>query len=168
MYWPILTANLNAHPMLSTEEIGEIEKEIRLVPVRKAACIEALKIVQHRRGWVSDETLKEVAQLMNMSAEELDSVATFYNLIYRQPVGRHVILLCDSISCWVMGYETLRAHLVEKLGVRYGQTTADNRFTLLPNVCLGCCDGAPALMIDHDLYRNVTPEQLDEILNRYE
>jgi NADH-quinone oxidoreductase subunit E len=154
--------------MLSTEEIGEIEKEIRLVPVRKAACIEALKIVQHHRGWVSDETLKEVAQLMNMSAEELDSVATFYNLIYRQPVGRHVILLCDSISCWVMGYEKLRAHLVEKLGVRYGQTTPDNRFTLLPNVCLGCCDGAPALMVDHDLYRDVTPDQLDEILNRYE
>jgi NADH-quinone oxidoreductase subunit E len=154
--------------MLSTEEIGEIEKEIRLVPVRKAACIEALKIVQHHRGWVSDETLKDVAQLMNMSAEELDSVATFYNLIYRQPVGRHVILLCDSISCWVMGYEKLRAHLVEKLGVRYGQTTPDNRFTLLPNVCLGCCDGAPALMVDHDLYRNVTPEQLNDILNRYE
>jgi NADH-quinone oxidoreductase subunit E len=168
MYWLILTANLNAHPMLSTEEIGEIEKEIRLVPVRKAACIEALKIVQHHRGWVSDETLKDVAQLMNMSAEELDSVATFYNLIYRQPVGRHVILLCDSISCWVMGYEKLRAHLVEKLGVRYGQTTPDNRFTLLPNVCLGCCDGAPALMVDHDLYRNVTPEQLNDILNRYE
>jgi NADH-quinone oxidoreductase subunit E len=154
--------------MLSTEEIGEIEKEIRLVPVRKAACIEALKIVQHHRGWVSDETLKEVAQLMNMSAEELDSVATFYNLIYRQPVGRHVILLCDSISCWVMGYEKLRVQLIEKLGIRYGQTTADNRFTLLPNVCLGCCDGAPALMIDHDLYRDVTPDQLDEILNRYE
>jgi NADH-quinone oxidoreductase subunit E len=154
--------------MLSTEEIGEIEKEVRLVPVKKAACIEALKIVQHHRGWVSDESLKEVARLMDMSPEELDSVATFYNLIYRRPVGRHVILLCDSISCWVMGYEKIRNHLVQKLEIQYGQTTADNRFTLLPNVCLGTCDCAPALMIDNDLYRNVTIEQLDEILNHYE
>jgi NADH-quinone oxidoreductase subunit E len=154
--------------MLSTEEIGEIEKEVRLVPVKKAACIEALKIVQHHRGWVSDESLKEVARLMDMSPEELDSVATFYNLIYRRPVGRHVILLCDSISCWVMGYEKIRNHLVQKLAIQYGQTTADNRFTLLPNVCLGTCDCAPALMIDNDLYRNVTIEQLDKIINHYE
>ncbi len=154
--------------MLSTEEIGEIEKEVRLVPVKKAACIEALKIVQHHRGWVSDESLKEVARLMDMSPEELDSVATFYNLIYRRPVGRHVILLCDSISCWVMGYEKIRNHLVQKLAIQYGQTTADNRFTLLPNVCLGTCDCAPALMIDNDLYRNVTIEQLDQILSHYE
>ena len=154
--------------MLKPEEIEEIEKAIKIVPVRKAAGIEALKIVQEHRRWVSDESLQDVAAYMNMSAAELDSVATFYNLIFRKPVGRHVILVCDSISCWVMGYENILTHLMKQLDIRVGQTTKDDRFTLLPNCCLGTCDRAPALMIDHDLYQNVTTAQLDEILEKYE
>lgn len=153
--------------MLTPEEKTEIEKAISVMPVRKSACIEALKIVQQRRRWISDESLRDVAAYMEMTPEELDSVATFYNLLFRKPVGRHIILLCDSISCWVMGYDKIRQHLVEKLGISYGQTTGDERFTLLPNCCLGTCDTAPALMIDKDLYKNVTVEQLDEILEKY-
>ncbi|TXK44128.1 NADH-quinone oxidoreductase subunit NuoE [Pontibacter qinzhouensis] len=153
--------------MLTTEEKHQIEHEISLVPTRKAACIEALKIVQQNRGWISDSSLAEVAEFVDMSPAELDSVATFYNLIFRRPVGRHVILLCDSISCYVMGYETIRDHLYSTLGIKYGETTEDGRFTLLPNACLGTCDCAPALMIDNDLYRNLTVEQLEEILNKY-
>jgi NADH-quinone oxidoreductase subunit E len=154
--------------MLTTEEIHKIEKAIREVPVRKAAGIEALKIVQEHRRWISDESLRDIAVLMEMSVEELDSVATFYNLIFRKPVGRHVILLCDSISCWVMGYENILAELKSKLDIKYGETTPDGRYTLLPNCCLGTCDRAPAFMIDNDLYRNVTVDQLDEILRKYE
>jgi NADH-quinone oxidoreductase subunit E len=153
--------------MLTPEEKQEIEHAISLVPVKKAAGIEALKIVQERRRWVSDESIRDIAEFMGISEAELDSVATFYNLIFRKPVGRHVILLCDSISCWVMGYEDLLKHLTAKLAIRYGETTGDDRFTLLPNCCLGTCDRAPALMIDNDLYRNVTPDQLDEILSKY-
>ena len=154
--------------MLTTQEIHEIEEAIKQVPVKKAACIEALKIVQEHRRWVSDESLKEVAAYMSMSPEELDSVATFYNLIFRRPVGRHIILLCDSISCWVMGYETILEHLTKTLGIKYGETSADGRYTLLPNPCLGTCDCAPAFMIDNDLYRNLTVDQLDEILKKYD
>lgn len=154
--------------MLTTEEKKAIDEAIQRVPVKKAACIEALKAVQEQRRWISDESLRDVAEYMEMSPEELDSVATFYNLLFRKPVGRHVILLCDSISCWVMGYEKLRRHLVQKLGIGYGETTVDGRYTLLPNCCLGTCDRAPALMIDNDLYRNVTVEELDEILKKYE
>jgi NADH-quinone oxidoreductase subunit E len=154
--------------MLTTQEIHEIEEAIKQVPVKKAACIEALKIVQEHRRWVSDESLKEVAAYMSMSPEELDSVATFYNLIFRRPVGRHIILLCDSISCWVMGYETILEHLTKTLGIKYGETSVDGRYTLLPNPCLGTCDCAPALMIDNDLYRNLTIDQLDEILKKYD
>jgi len=154
--------------MLTVEEKQEIDKAIHEVPARKAACIEALKVVQEHRRWVSDESLKDVAAYMEMSPEELDSVATFYNLIFRKPVGRHVILLCDSISCYVMGYEKLADMIKQRLGIRYGETTLDGRYTLLPNPCLGCCDRAPALMIDHDLYRDVTIDQLEEILNKYQ
>lgn len=154
--------------MLTTEEKHEIDEAISIVPVRKAACIEALKVVQGHRRWISDDSLREIAAYMEMSAEELDSVATFYNMIYRKPVGRHIILLCDSISCWVMGYENIREAMMQRLGIKYGQTTADDRFTLLPNPCLGTCDHAPALMIDSDLYRDVKIDQLEEILNKYQ
>ena len=154
--------------MLSTEEKHEIDKAISHVPVKKAAGIEALKIVQEHRKWISDESLHDVAEYMDMSPEELDSVATFYNMLFRRPVGRHIILVCDSISCWVMGYENILKHISARLGVKLGETTSDGRYTLLPNCCLGTCDRAPAFMIDGDLYRDVTTDQLDDILKKYE
>lgn len=154
--------------MLSEIEIAEINQEVAGVPAKEAAGIEALKIIQRHRGWVSDESLREVAAYLEMEPEELDSVATFYNLIFRQPVGRHIILLCDSISCWVMGYEQLRTQLQQKLGIGFGQTSHDGCYTLLPNPCLGTCDHAPALMIDNDLYKNVHADMLDEILGKYQ
>lgn len=153
--------------MLTITEKQAIDHEISLVPHKKASVIEALKIVQQHRGWVSDESVEEIAAYLEISPAEVDSVATFYNLIFRKPVGRHIILICDSISCYVMGYKSLLGTLEEKLQVRMGQTTADKRFTLLPNVCLGCCDHAPALMIDKDLYRDITPAMLDDILKKY-
>lgn len=154
--------------MLTQTEISKIEHELQQVPVKKAAVIEALKIVQEQRRWVSDENVEDIAALLGMSADEVDSVATFYNLIFRQPVGRHVILVCDSISCWIMGYENIRKTLVELLQIKYGQTTPDGRFTLLPNACLGTCDHAPALMIDNDLYRDLNEKNIGEILDKYE
>lgn len=154
--------------MLTEKEIKEIDHAIHVVPHRKAACIEALKIVQQHRKWISDESLKDIARYMEMSPAELDSVATFYNLIFRKPVGRHIILVCDSISCWVMGYEKIKEHLSNRLNIEYGETTADGRFTLLPNPCLGTCDCAPAIMIDGDLYRNLTLEQLEGLLSKYD
>lgn len=153
--------------MLTKAEKEQIDQEVAAVPVKEAACIEALKIIQQQRGWVSDESLREVASYLRMAPEELDSVATFYNMIFRQPVGRHIILLCDSISCWVMGYQQLSTQLQQKLGIGFGQTTADGCFTLLPNPCLGTCDHAPALMIDGDLYQDVTIDLLDGILGKY-
>lgn len=153
--------------MLSAEEIQKIEKEFEKVPYKKAMAIEALKIVQHHRGWISDESLHEIAEYIDMSPEELDSVATFYNLIFRKPVGRHIILLCDSVSCYVMGYDLIYDHLKERLHIKFGETTTDGRYTLLPNVCLGTCDHAPAFMINNNLYRDLTIERLDEILEEY-
>ena len=153
--------------MLTQNEIHAIDHEVSLLPHKKAAVIEALKIVQKERGWVSDASIGEVAEYLDMSPAEVDSVATFYNLIFRRPVGRHVILLCDSISCYVMKYQKLYEELQQKLEIKFGETSADGRFTLLPNACLGCCDHAPALMVDEDLYTDVRTEQLDGILNRY-
>ena len=82
-------------------------------------------------------------------------------------MGRHVILLCDGVTCWILGYENLRAHLERRLGITMGQTTADGRFTLLPTACLGACDQAPVLMVDEQLHVELDPAKLDEILERY-
>ncbi|HSJ55314.1 MAG TPA: NADH-quinone oxidoreductase subunit NuoE [Anaerolineae bacterium] len=153
--------------MLTSEETTEILEELGHYAQKQAASVEALMVVQRHRGWVPDDALHDVAALLEMSADELDSVATFYNLIFRRPVGRHVILVCDTVSCWVMGYEKIVAQIGERLGIGFGETTADGRFTLLPIPCLGACDRAPAMMIDDDLHGPVQAEALDEILARY-
>ena len=124
--------------------------------------------MQQHRGWVSNEGIADVAEALQMKPAELESVATFYNMIFRKQVGKHVILLCDSVSCWIMGYERLREHLGDRLGIRPGQTTADGRFTLLPNVCLGACDHAPAMMVDDAHYQDLDPARIDEILASYQ
>lgn len=142
-------------PILSEQELADIDKEISHAPYREAVAIDALKIVQSYRGWVSDESLKAIAKHLAMSAEELDSIATFYNLIFRQPVGEKVILLCDSITCWMKGYDKIREHISHHLGIGLGETTPDNAYTLLPVTCLGACDKAPVMMVGDDLHENI-------------
>ncbi len=153
---------------LTDEEVRAIEAECAHLPDRQSAAIDAMMIVQRHRGWVSDASLAAIARLLGMSTAALDSIATFYNLIYRQPVGRHVVMVCDSVSCYVMGADGLRKQVEEHLSVKLGQTTEDGRFTLLPIVCLGACDKAPTMMIDDDLIENVKAERLGEMFGGYE
>jgi NADH-quinone oxidoreductase subunit E len=153
--------------MLTAEEIKEIEAEAANYPKRAAVCIDALKIVQRYRGWVSDESVRDIAGHLGMSPTDVDSVATFYNLIFRKPVGRNVVMVCDSVSCWIMGYERMRKHLHARLGIEFGETTPDNRFTLLPIVCLGCCDHAPAIMVNGNLHSDLDPQKIDMELEKY-
>ena len=155
-------------PVLSDPEVREIEAECAHLPDRKSAAIDAMMIVQRHRGWVSDESLGAIAHLLGMSVENLDSIATFYNLIFRKPVGRHVVMVCDSVSCYVMGADSLLKRIEAHLRIGLGQTTADGRFTLLPIVCLGACDKAPTMMIGDELIENVDAEQLDAIFGRFE
>ena len=154
--------------MLTPHEIEEIREEMTRVPHKHAACIEALKIVQRHHGWVSDESLRAVADFLEMTPEDLDGVATFYSHIYRKPVGRHVILVCNTISCWIMGYGSVMDFLKQRLGIDPGQTTPDGRFTLLPHVCLGLCHHAPSMMVDEEVYGDLNPERIDAILNTYQ
>ena len=153
--------------MLTEPEQQAIAAELRHYPQPRAAVAEALKIVQRQRGWVSDESIRDIAAALGLTPDEVDSIATFYSMIFRRPVGRHVILICDSVSCWIMGANPLQEHLAQVLGVALGETTADGRFTLLPCACLGACDRAPAMMIDDDLYVDLTPEKLGELLEKY-
>ena len=150
--------------ILTAAEIDEIEHEISHLPDRASAAIDALKIVQAHRGWVSDESLHALADLLSMSSEDLDGIATFYNLIYREPVGEKVILFCDSVSCWLMDGDHVCQKIKDKLDIDYGQTTDDNRYTLLPVTCLGDCDHAPAMMVGDELHHDLTTNNIDEHL----
>lgn len=153
-------------PALSETELAEIDAEIAHVPYRSAVAIDALKIVQAHRGWVSDESLRAIARHLKMSPDELDGIATFYNLIYRQPVGDKVILLCNSISCWIKGCNSVQQKISEQLGVGLGETTPDNRYTLLPVTCLGACDKAPVLMVGDDLHEDVDDAALQQMFDK--
>jgi NADH-quinone oxidoreductase subunit E len=152
--------------MLSDKERRLIEAEMSHHEQKRGAVSEALMILQESRGWVSPEAIRDVAEALGMTVEEVDGIATFYDLIYRSPVGRHVIMVCDSVSCWVTGEERISAHLQKALGVQAGETTADGMFTLLPVGCLGACDRGPALMVDGEIVEDITPERVDEIIAR--
>lgn len=160
----IADEKINFRQYLSSTEISAIEHEVAIMENREAAGIEALKVVQAHRGWISDDSLIAIAQCLNISSAQLEGVATFYNLIYRQQVGRHVIHLCDSISCHLTGYEEILHTIKTHIGIGYGQTTADGEFTLLSNACLGNCDKSPAMMIGNRHYHSLTPDSVVEIL----
>ena len=153
--------------MLTEEIKREIEEQIAIYGRQEAACIDGMLIAQRHLGWISDETLEELARFLGMTVEELDGVATFYNEIYRKPVGRHVILVCDSVVCWILGYAGVREHLIKQLGIDLGQTTPDGRFTLLPVPCLGACDHAPAMTVDGELYSDLDSDKIDRILEAH-
>lgn len=152
--------------MLTEEERAGILKELARHEHPRAACLEALKIVQHSRGWISGE-VRDIADLLGMTQEEVDAIATFYSFIYRRPVGRHVIHVCDSVCCWLTGYEGILGRIMSRLVIAMGETTEDGRFTLLPVSCIGACDKAPAMLINGELYTDLTPERVDEILDLY-
>ncbi len=154
--------------MLDPKEIETIEAAIQREETPRSVSIAAMRLIQERRGYVSDEKIADIAPMLGMTVAGMESVATFYSLIFRKPVGDHVILLCDSVSCWILGHETVLDHLRRRLGIDLGQTTADNRFTLLTIPCLGACDRAPAMMIDETLYGPLTPEFIDDILIEFE
>ena len=159
---------MSENKTLTTEQIKEIEEICRHFPTKDAACVEGLKVIQKYHRWVSDEAVKELSEILDMSPAAIDSLATYYSLIFRRPVGRHVIFICNSVSCWIMGYEKLLMAIKMKLNVDYGETTHDGRFTLLSIPCLGNCDHAPAMLIDEDLHQDLTPVNLDDIFKKYE
>lgn len=152
---------------LSETERSAIEHEMHHYEDPRAASIEALKIVQKQRGWVPDGAIYAIAEVLGIPASDVEGVATFYSQIFRSPVGRHVIRVCDSMTCFIGGHESILGAIQQQLGIAPGQTTADGRFTLLPVCCLGNCDKAPALMIDDDTFGNVKAEGVAQLLEAY-
>ncbi len=143
-----------------------IRAEIAHEPAPRGAAVEALRLIQQAEGWVSDERLAEAAALLGMTTAELDGIATFFSLIFRRPVGETVILLCDGASCWMNGADAVRDAVTARLGISFGETTPDGRFTLIDICCVGGCDRAPAAVVGRDrrLVGPLTPDDLDALL----
>jgi NADH-quinone oxidoreductase subunit E len=150
--------------MLTSEERARLDEMRSHYPTVRAASVSVLKWLQTERGYLSDESMRDAAEYLGLPVSELEGLATFYNLLFRRPVGERVIFVCDSISCWMCGSDRIREHVEARLGIRPGQTTADGRFTLVPVVCLGNCDRAPSMIVGDEIYHDLTPERVDEIL----
>ncbi len=143
---------------------SELKARVAHAVTNREAAVDVMKELQRHYGWLTDEAVVEAAELLGLTPIQVEELATFYEMIYRRPVGKRVIHACDSISCWAMGGESLMAHLAAMLGIKPGETTADGLFTLLPCCCLGNCGEAPTLMIGDTLHGRVTPERATEIL----
>jgi NADH-quinone oxidoreductase subunit E len=142
----------------------ELERRVAGAVTHREAAVDVMKELQRNYGWLTDEAVAEAASLLGLSTLQVEELATFYEMIYRRPVGRAVVHVCDSISCWAMGGESLLRHLEGMLKIEVGGTTADGAFTLLPCSCLGNCGDAPAIMIGERQYGKVTPEVAAAIL----
>ena len=153
---------------LSEAERSAIEHEMHHYEDPRAASIEALKIVQKARGWVPDGACDAIGEILGIPASDVEGVATFYSQIFRVPVGRHIIRVCDSMTCYIGGHESVLDSIRNEIGIAPGQTTADNRFTLIPVCCLGNCAKPPALMIDDDTFGDVQPGGVAALLEAYQ
>jgi NADH-quinone oxidoreductase subunit E len=143
----------------------ELKARVAASVTPREAAVDVMKRLQVHYGWLTDEAVVEAGELLGLSPLQVEELATFYEMLYRRPVGKRVVHVCDSISCWAMGGEPLMAHLARTLGISPGETTADGLFTLLPCCCLGNCGEAPTVMIGDRLYGRLDPAAAEEILN---
>ncbi len=150
--------------MLSNEARAEIKQVKGKYPDPRSALLPALHVAQRERGWLSPEVMRDVAEVMDLPPTEVASVASFYTMFNRQPVGENLIQVCTNISCSLLGAEHIVECLKSKLGIDVGETTPDNKFTLVTVECLGSCGTAPMMQINDTYYENLTEEKIDRIL----
>ena len=150
------------------ETILGVQKIVKRIGATRADLISVLQAITNEFGFISQTAMEELSALMNLPTKEIYSVATFYRMLSTQPRGRHVVQFCESAPCHVVGGREVIATLKKALALEPGQTSPHKKWTLLSTSCLGVCGMGPVILIDTDLYGNVTPEQVKEILSRYE
>ncbi len=154
--------------LLSDESKSEIDTWVAKYPKdqKKSAVMAALTIVQDANGgWLTQDLMDMVAEYLAMEPISVYEVATFYSMYELKPVGRNKICVCTNISCMLCGSDEIVSHLKDKLGIGFGEITADGKVSLKEVECLGACGGAPMLQIGDQYYENLTPEKIDSILD---
>lgn len=150
--------------MLSEQAKNEIRALGAAYPDRRSAVLPACYVAQGEIGYLPDEALGEVANLLGLPALDVAAATSFYTMFYRTPVGKHILRVCTNLSCQLLGADSIAGYLGKKLGIAPGQTTADGCFSLETVECIGGCDVAPAMLVDDKLLGPMTPEKIDALL----
>jgi len=147
------------------ENVDRINKEIAKYPVKKPAVMATLYIAQEQNGYISNEVIKEVAAILEMTSEEVLGVVTFYTMYYQKPMGKNHIQVCTNVSCMLRGGYDIWNQVKEKLGIDNMNVTSDQKFSLEEVECMGSCGTAPMLAVNEDYYENLTKEKVEELIN---
>lgn len=157
--------------MLSQESQAKIDREVAKYPAdrKQSAVMSALRIAQDEIGWLSPEVMDFVADYLGMPTVAVYEVATFYNMYDLKPVGKYKITVCSNLSCTLMGAGGVVEHLQSKLGIGFGETTSDGRYTLKEGECMGACGDGPLFLINNKrMFGSLSSEKVDQILAELE
>ncbi|BGI51352.1 MAG: NADH-quinone oxidoreductase subunit NuoE [Buchnera aphidicola (Ceratovacuna japonica)] len=152
--------------MLNKVEKKFVIEELKKYKNPEASVVESLKFVQKRLRWISLDVMNEISRIISVPVSKIESIATFYNHIFRKPVGKNIVKYCDGVVCYINGYKKIKNVISKHLKIKPGQTTKDNKFTLIPICCLGNCNNSPTIMINENLFSNVNITSSIDILER--
>jgi NADH-quinone oxidoreductase subunit E len=152
--------------MISDEAVKRFNEVVKRYPEKRSALIPILHEVQAEVGYLSPAAIEWLAGFLGLSPADVMSVASFYDMLNLEPVGKHMIYVCQNLSCSLLGAEHLIRHLENRLGIRMGETTPDGLVTLKRMECLASCGTAPAMQVDGIFYERMTPQKLDELLEK--
>jgi len=153
--------------LLSEESVAEIQKKMVRYPVRKSAVLPALTVAYRQLGFLTDEVYAELEMVTEIPRLQIAEAATFYTLFPKKPRGKHLIMVCDNISCALCGADSLVKYLQEKLEIKMGETTEDGLFTLQISECLAGCSAAPMMMVNHTYHENLTRAKIDSLIDKW-
>ncbi len=148
----------------SEENLKKIEDILKKYPVKKPAVMPVLYLAQEQNGYISQEVMNEVAGILEITAEDVLGVVTFYTMFHQKPVGKYHLQVCTNVSCMLRGGYKIYDHIKDKLKIDNGGVTEDNIFSLEEAECMGSCGTAPMIAVNEDFYENLSPEQVDRIL----
>lgn len=150
---------------LTPENVDLALEIISRYPVKKSALIPLLHLAQEQDGWVTEEAMEHIAELIDCTPAEVIGTCSFYEMFKLKPVGRYLVNICTNISCQLLGAEELLHHAEERLGIRAGATTPDGMFTIEDVECIAACTEAPCLQINYRYFHRITPDELDQVLD---
>lgn len=162
------TTGLKTDFRLSQDIKNKIDKEANKYPARQAAVKSALRYCQEKHGWISESVVHAVGDYLNMRPIEVYEVATFYDMFYTQPTGRHRLRVCTNVSCMLLGAGDIVDHIKSRLNIECGETSSDGRITLFEAECLGACGGAPMMICGDRYVENLTTDKVDALLGELE
>jgi len=161
-----LFSSVGAVMPFSESALQELQNILSRYPSKRSAALPALQLAQREFGYVTDEAVREIAKLLDLTPTDVASVAGFYSMIYRKPVGKYVLDVCDDLPCALVGAERIVDYISKKLGLKPGETTPDGLFTLHTVMCVAACDRAPCMQVNAEYYENLTEARVDEILEK--